>query len=453
MLPRFLSRHTRPFAVVAAIGAAALAGSYRSAQPAKAYAPSLAVFSESLAGPWSSWSWNAGVNFANTAPVYYGSRSIAVTITAPWGGLYLHTPTPVTLPSDATLNFALRASQAGQQLSVYLEDMSNRPLGGKVLLANVGGNPPAGAWKYYSVTLAQLGGVGKQVAGIVLQDESGKAQPVMYADEIGFWSNTPATTATPKPATPAPTAVRTATPPAVAPTRTPAPPAPATPAPAPPGSSKYPLHTGIVSTTFWVGEIFDPTASDGSQVYSTYDTIWETHYGGCDGVLVNNVCQTEPRTAANNYFPTHMTPRENPFYLDLPFDDLNDATAYAERGSVVPWASQAPYAGHAADPSVSFMKNRWVKLMMNGHTCYAQIEDAGPHDYHDAPYVFGRANPRPVSTAFNGAGMDVSPAVNGCLGYQELDGESDVVSWQFVDDQDVPPGPWKILVTTSGVDQ
>ena len=27
----------------------------------------------------------------------------------------------------------------------------------------------------------------------------------------------------------------------------------------------YPLHTNVVATTFWVGEIFDPQASDGSQ--------------------------------------------------------------------------------------------------------------------------------------------------------------------------------------------
>jgi hypothetical protein len=27
----------------------------------------------------------------------------------------------------------------------------------------------------------------------------------------------------------------------------------------------YPLHTNVVPTTFWVGEIFDSTASDGSQ--------------------------------------------------------------------------------------------------------------------------------------------------------------------------------------------
>ena len=47
----------------------------------------------------------------------------------------------------------------------------------------------------------------------------------------------------------------------------------------------YPWHTGIVATTFWVGEILNPTAHDGSQEVSTYDPNWQANYGGCDGVV------------------------------------------------------------------------------------------------------------------------------------------------------------------------
>ncbi|MFZ7088526.1 LysM domain-containing protein [Curtobacterium sp. RRHDQ10] len=46
--------------------------------------------------------------------------------------------------------------------------------------------------------------------------------------------------------------------------------------------------------------------------------------------------------------------------------------------------------------------------------------------------------------------MDVSPALNGCLGYA-LDGEDDRVDWRFLDDHEVPAGPWTTLVTTSGL--
>ncbi|TNM70299.1 hypothetical protein FHN55_01050 [Streptomyces sp. NP160] len=213
------------------------------------------------------------------------------------------------------------------------------------------------------------------------------------------------------------------------------------------GGQRYPLHTGIVATTFWVGEVFDPDAPDGSQVLSAYDDHWLASYGGCDGVVVDGTCTTERRTAANGYFPTAMTPRQNPFYLDLPFDDVNDPSAAAQRAAVVPWAHEPRYAAALADPGRSLMKDRWVAVRKDGRTCYGQVEDAGPGVYDDARYVFGADDARPANRRYNGAGMDVSPALNGCLGFSELDGEDDVVDWWFVDDADVPAGPWTRLVT------
>ncbi|MGZ4413549.1 MAG: hypothetical protein ACXVRZ_04100 [Gaiellaceae bacterium] len=240
------------------------------------------------------------------------------------------------------------------------------------------------------------------------------------------------------------------------------------------GASAYSWHTHIVSTTFWVGEIFNGSIADGSQVCSTYDSQWAYHYsgvnngpapkgtdcsgapvGGCDGIASAGSCRTEPRSAANGYFPTRMTPRENPFYLDLPFDDVNDRTAFAERCQVIPWASQPGFAGHCNDGGFSYMKNHWVRLVgPNGKTCYGQVEDAGPSHgnlYHDAAYVFGAQNAQPIQGQFNDAGLDVSPALNGCLGFAELDGDGDRVSWQFVDASDVPAGPWLRVVTTTQV--
>jgi hypothetical protein len=211
------------------------------------------------------------------------------------------------------------------------------------------------------------------------------------------------------------------------------------------------VHTDIVGTTFWVGEIFDPTAEDGSQVFSTYDSNWLENYGGCDGTTVGGRCETEARSAENDYFPSRFTPLENPFYLDLPFDDVNDPGAFARRDEVVPWAGEEPYASHKGDRDFSYLKNRWVALSYDGEICYAQIEDAGPGEYDDAGYVFGSDDARPLNARYGGAGMDVSPAVVGCLGFDELNGEQSGISWRFVDDADVPPGPWTRVVTTSQV--
>ncbi|MEO8852075.1 MAG: hypothetical protein ABI360_10145 [Allobranchiibius sp.] len=155
-----------------------------------------------------------------------------------------------------------------------------------------------------------------------------------------------------------------------------------------------------------------------------------------------------------------MKPLQNPFYLDLPFDDLNNTAAFEQRCNVVPWADAAEYAGHCTDRDFSYMKNRWVKMTgAAGQVCYGQIEDAGPGQYedagpgqyNDAAYVFGTKNARPLNKEYGGAGMDVSPALNSCLGMKELNGDTDRLPWQFADASNVPPGPWKNLVTTSGV--
>jgi len=259
---------------------------------------------------------------------------------------------------------------------------------------------------------------------------------------------TPMTGPTP---TPTPGTRQGTTPPSRSPTSTPTPTVVAPPPPPPAATTAYPWHTSIVSTTFWVGEIFDPNADDGSQMISTYDSDWFGSFGGCDGVTVDGGCETEARSASNGYFPTSMTPLENPFYLDLPFDDINDAEGFATRDAVVPWASAEPYASHRGDQHFSYLKNRWVELTRDGLTCYGQIQDAGPGEYHDAAYVFGSDDARPVNARYGGAGLDVSPALTGCLGYPEINGESALVDWRFVDDVDVPPGPWLDIVTTSQV--
>ncbi|MCU1406947.1 MAG: hypothetical protein JWQ43_3250 [Glaciihabitans sp.] len=248
---------------------------------------------------------------------------------------------------------------------------------------------------------------------------------------------------------------------------------------------EYPLHTDIVATTFWVGEIFDPDLPDGSQVCSTYDAKWAYNWsgfgfdsvpesspgcagsptGGCDGRSgfgpfdgtgrTITHCETAERSEALGFFPLGPEPRENPFYLDVPFDDLNDEIGFSERCAVIPWAADPAFSSRCDDEEFSFMKNRWVAITgPNGDTCYGQVQDAGPsHDdlYHDAEYVFGEDDVQPVQGNFNNAGMDVSPALNGCLGFADLDGESDQVAWRFVDTDDVPDGPWLDVVTNSGV--
>lgn len=204
---------------------------------------------------------------------------------------------------------------------------------------------------------------------------------------------------------------------------------------APSISSAYPLHRGIVATVFWVGEPEGGGSSEDNAL-SAWDDDWQRNYGGFD----------DPQKR-NGYHPIGFTPKENPFYLDLPYNDFDDegrrkTNAYR----VIPWANEKQWG-----PRESMMKNRWVKLIRNGITCYGQIQDAGPYEYDDHAYVFGDGSTKPKSTLANNAGLDVSPALRDCLEFNHWNNADNEVDWQFVDAADVPKGPWNEIVTTSQI--
>jgi hypothetical protein len=81
--------------------------------------------------------------------------------------------------------------------------------------------------------------------------------------------------------------------------------------------------------------------------------------------------------------------------------------------------------------------HRWIAIRKGNRTCYAQWEDCGPFRNDHFQYVFGNERPKPNLN--HGAGLNVSPAIRDYLGLQP----TDVTDWQFVNTQDVPPGPWR----------
>ncbi|HEV8463092.1 MAG TPA: hypothetical protein VGQ38_20565 [Gaiellaceae bacterium] len=209
----------------------------------------------------------------------------------------------------------------------------------------------------------------------------------------------------------------------------------------------YPVHTNVTATVFWVGEPIGNGSTENNAV-SAYDDKWEAHYGGYDDYTY---VRTYP------FFP-RFVPHENPFYLDVPYDDFTDSGSPRSDRSAVPWARVlAPGIAAAARSGqpYSVMKNRWVKMwrVVRGklRTCYGQVEDAGPYVYDDAHYVFSRTNARPASQEAENAGMDVSPAIRDCLAFSGLNNADNKLSWRFVEARQVPPGPWRRVVTTRQV--
>src|SRR6185437_16619270 len=85
----------------------------------------LVVYADQLSGQIANWSWGSSVNFSNTSPVFSGSNSISFTPSA-WGGLYLHTTTPIAPNSYTSLQFAMQSSDSPDNFSLLFYDGSNK---------------------------------------------------------------------------------------------------------------------------------------------------------------------------------------------------------------------------------------------------------------------------------------------------------------------------------------
>ncbi len=186
----------------------------------------------------------------------------------------------------------------------------------------------------------------------------------------------------------------------------------------------YPWHFDITATYFYIGE--RPTKNNPTpNTASSWDSAWDDNYGGYDDPDPARRC---PRT----YAPLAFTPQLNPFYVALPYNDIQQGGPKPEAEKVIPW-----YHRDKEGKYESVCRGTWVQIYYNGRYCFAQWEDCGPFVTDDWQYVFGNA--RPKNTANKGAGIDISPAVRDYLG---IKGGTANVHWRFVDFSLVPGGPW-----------
>ena len=195
-------------------------------------------------------------------------------------------------------------------------------------------------------------------------------------------------------------------------------------------SGKYAWKTQIVTTVFWIGE----QAGGNNPVpnfSSSWDLNWEQSYGGYDN--------PNPASRNHNFAPANFVPRQNPFYIALPYNDVTHGTTKPEAKVVIPWFRDV-VAGGQWQEGQSVCHNRWVAIRSNatGKVCYAQWGDCGPFRTDHWQYVFGNEKPKPNLN--QGAGLDVSPAVRD---YLQL-GSTDSTDWKFVEVADVPNGPWAL---------
>ncbi len=190
-------------------------------------------------------------------------------------------------------------------------------------------------------------------------------------------------------------------------------------------AEKFPWRKNIVTTTFWIGEA--PTQNNPVPNHmSSWDEKWASNYGGTD---------TPDKTKRNSeYRPAAFKPGQNPFYIALPYNDLQRVGYKPEAAEKIPWFKEAMADKDRGHKSV--LKGRWLAIRFGDKVAYAQWEDCGPFRTDHADYVFGTERPKPNLN--KGAGLDVSPAVRDYLGMAD----TDVTDWKFVEFDEIPEGPW-----------
>ena len=80
------------------------------------------------------------------------------------------------------------------------------------------------------------------------------------------------------------------------------------------GPGEYSWKLDITTTIFWVGEqatVNNPVSND----KSAWDIGWFSNYGGYDSPNSDD---------RRNFIPTNFVPRQNPFYVALPYNDVDD---------------------------------------------------------------------------------------------------------------------------------
>jgi hypothetical protein len=221
-------------------------------------------------------------------------------------------------------------------------------------------------------------------------------------------------------------------------------------------------------------------------VESAWDGRWDEKFGGKED---SPSCNRD-----DNFIPVGYKGTENLYYYALQYNDMDKLVFEYEKASSadidkiassnpkynkkgtdvnttaisggrkinakdIPWYKSKNWSGNE-----SVVKGRWIKVKCvekgigNGEWVYAQWLDAGPYYYDDFNYVFGSAKQKNDDSFYkvgSGSGIDLSPAVILKMGIKKGKGDGEMgqsgintfVDWQFVDDKDVPDGPWKIHVS------
>ena len=150
------------------------------------------------------------------------------------------------------------------------------------------------------------------------------------------------------------------------------------------------------ATVFWVGESETEDNDHIANHKSAWDAKWVEHFGGTDDP--DDRCE---------FVPCGFKPKENSFYVALPYDDMEEDGRRKAVNTFIPW--DKPGAKQ------SLLKNRWIAIRANNVTLLCAV--AGRRSVRERRCGLRLRRRIPAEKQQReGAGIDLSPAVRDCLG-------------------------------------
>ncbi len=133
------------------------------------------IYENSLEDSWVNWSWGSNVTFTGM---------IIVKNVSPWSALYLHTEKPFT-ERNKLLTVVAKTSDSRTEYKIALFGTNGQPINSFLKLSTYG-FLTVDNWKVINIPVSNLNPQQKQIAGVVIQDTSGRSGHTLYVKSLKF---------------------------------------------------------------------------------------------------------------------------------------------------------------------------------------------------------------------------------------------------------------------------
>jgi RHS repeat-associated protein len=144
----------------------------------------LTMYKDGIPPNYNFWTWNVSASLADTTQPFDGTNSVGVTNTSGWGGVQFHSADGFTTKGYDYLRFALKGSQPNQNFTIQMTSSTGAGLVAEKSIIGYAGRPDGNDYTIYTIPLADLGAQNTTSHGVILQSQTGSAEPKVLWDDV-----------------------------------------------------------------------------------------------------------------------------------------------------------------------------------------------------------------------------------------------------------------------------